>query len=559
VAGDGVAGESTAGTVADLILARADDDCTAILFEDRRWSYREYVVACVERARLLLESRRKGPFHVGVLLENVPEYPMLLGAAALAGATIVGINPTRRGAELERDVRHADCQILVTEERQRGLLDGLDPGIPEDRLFDVDSEEWKAAVARYRGLPAPDVEIDPAVPYLLLFTSGTTGAPKAAVCSQGRLAVIGTILVGMQNFTQDDVVYGAMPMFHSNALMAGWAPALAAGATLAQRRRFSASGFLPDVRRFGVTYFNYVGKPLAYILATPEGPDDADNTLTRVFGNEASDRDIERFRERFGCAVFDAYGSTEGAISISKVPEAPEGSLGVGAPGTVVLDPETGKECPRSRFGDEGQLLNAEEAIGEIANVNTAASFEGYWNNEDANAERTRGGVYWSGDLGYRDDAGYIYFAGRNFDWLRVDGENFAAAPVERILQRHPDVTLAAVYAVPDSTVGDQVMAALALRPGAAFDPKDFRAFLDEQSDLGTKWAPRYVRIASKLPATSTNKILKRELRRERWECADSVWVRDDAGYRRLDPSGVEDIRREFVARNRGPVLDTWT
>ena len=180
---DAVSGESAAGSVAGLILARADDDHTAILFEDRRWSYREYVAACTERARLLLEIRRAGPFHVGVLLENVPEYPMLLGAAALAGATIVGINPTRRGAELERDVRHAECQMLVTESRQRGLLEGLDLGLPEDRVFDVDSEAWERAVARHRGLPPPDVEIDPAAPCLLLFTSGTTGAPKAASIS----------------------------------------------------------------------------------------------------------------------------------------------------------------------------------------------------------------------------------------------------------------------------------------------------------------------------------------------------------------------------------------
>jgi acyl-CoA synthetase (AMP-forming)/AMP-acid ligase II len=95
------------------------------------------VKACSERARLLLENRREGPFHVGILLENVPEFPMLLGAAALAGAAIVGINPTRRGADLARDVSHAECQMLVTEERQREILEGLDLGIPEDRLFDV--------------------------------------------------------------------------------------------------------------------------------------------------------------------------------------------------------------------------------------------------------------------------------------------------------------------------------------------------------------------------------------------------------------------------------------
>ena len=119
---------------------------------------------------------------------------------------------------------------------------------------------------------------------LLLFTSGTSGAPKACLCSQGRLARIGKIVTQMFELTEDDVCYLAMPLFHSNALMAGWAPALAAGATAALRERFSASQFLVDVRRYGVTYFNYVGKPLSYILATPEHPDDADNTLRRCFG-----------------------------------------------------------------------------------------------------------------------------------------------------------------------------------------------------------------------------------------------------------------------------------
>jgi fatty-acyl-CoA synthase len=544
-------------SVRDLLLARAEDDHAALLAGERRWSYREYVADCFERAHWLLALRRPGPFHVGVLLENVPEFPMLLGAAAFAGATIVGINPTRRGAELARDVRHADCQMLVTEERQQQLLAGLDIGISADRIFDVDSAAWRDAIAAYRGLPAPDTQIDPAAPYLLLFTSGTTGAPKAAACSQARLALIATILGQMQNFSSGDVAYAAMPMFHSNALMAGWAPTVAAGAALALRRKFSASGFLPDVRHYGVSYFNYVGKPLAYILATPERPDDADNTLTRVFGNEASDIDIERFSARFGCAVFDGYGSTEGGVSISKVPGSPRGSLGVGAPGTVVLDPETGEECPVARFDDEGRLQNADEAIGELANRTSAASFEGYWKNEDADSERTRGGIYWSGDLGYRDADGYFYFAGRNHDWLRVDGENFAAAPVERVLLRHSDVSLAAVYAVPDATVGDQVMAALVLRPGARFDPQGFAAFLAGQNDLGTKWAPRYVRIASEFPVTPTNKILKRELRRERWECADPVFLRDGDAYRPLSPDDAKAIRAEFAARSRESVLDT--
>ena len=109
-----------------------------------------------------------------------------------------------------------------------------------------------------------------------------------------------------------------MPLFHSNAVIAGWAPTLAVGATVALKRRFSASQFIPDCRAVGATYANYVGTPLSYVLAQPPQPDDRDNALTRVFGNEGAPADLERFGERFGCEVIDGFGSTEGGISISR-------------------------------------------------------------------------------------------------------------------------------------------------------------------------------------------------------------------------------------------------
>ncbi len=545
-------------TIAELVRARAADEHPAILFEDRSWSYAEYVTACAERAALLEELRRPGPFHVGVLLDNVPEFAMWLGAAAVAGAVVVGINPTRRGAELARDITHTECQLLVTEDRYAPLLDGIDTGVGPDRTFDVESAAYTEALERHRGAALPDVEIADSDLYLLLFTSGTSGAPKACLCSQGRLGRIGRALAGMVKLGPGDVCYLAMPMFHSNALMAGWAPALAGGATSALRRKFSASGFLPDVRKYGVTYFNYVGKPLSYILATPERPDDADNSLRLVFGNEGADLDIDRFSRRFGVPVIDSYGSTEGGAVVQRTPDMPPGALGRGGDGMAVLDPETGEESPPARFDADGRLLNPDEAIGELVNRLGASGFEGYWNNDEANTARVHDGIYWTGDLAYRDEQGYFFFAGRDYDWLRVDGENFSAAPVERILARHPDVVLAAVYAVPDPDVGDRVMAALQLRPGTTFDPDGFAAFLAAQPDLGTKWTPRFVRVAATLPVTETSKVLKRVLRRDRWEAGDEVWWQPEKGgaYRRLTPTDVDALRAEFAARGRQPVLE---
>ncbi|MBV8561062.1 MAG: AMP-binding protein, partial [Acidimicrobiia bacterium] len=491
-------------TVAELLLARADDDHPGLLFGDRAWSWREVVAESARRAAVVRTLRRPGPFHVGVLLENGSEYLFWLGGAALSGATVVGINPTRRGAELARDISHTDCQLIVTDPAGRRTLGDLDTGVEMDRVLvaaDLPDDGGDAAVAA--GLP------DPSSLVVLLFTSGSTGAPKAVKCSQRRLAMIGQRASQLYGFRREDVCYCSMPLFHGNAVMAVWAPALVVGATFATRPRFSASNFLGDVRKFRATYFNYVGKSLAYILATPEEPDDADNTLERGFGTEASERDIDEFQRRFGCRVVEGYGMSEGGTSINRVPDMPAGALGVPANDTtVVADPVSGSECPRARFDSNGLLLNP-DAIGEIVNKEGAAGFEGYYNNPSAEAERVRDGWYWTGDLGYRDEEGFFYFAGRSSDWLRVDGENFAAAPVERILFRHPDVVMAAVYAVPDPHGGDQVMAALELHEGAGFDPEAFGGFLEAQSDLGTKWAPRFVRITEQMPLTGTNKVVK--------------------------------------------------
>ena len=253
-----------------------------------------------------------------------------------------------------------------------------------------------------------------------------------------------------------------------------------------------------------------MGKPLAYVLATPEQPDDAANPLRIAFGNEANERDIADFARRFGCVVVDSYSSTENAVVVQRRPDMPPGSLGWPLEGVKVLDPGTGRETPAARFDADGRLLNAATAIGELANTAGAGAFAGYYNDPAAEAERMRGGVYWSGDLAYRDAAGWIYFAGRSGEWLRVDGENLATAPIERILLRHPAVSEAAVYALPDR-VGDRVASAVVLR--AALSAEELWAFLAEQPDLSPKAWPSVVRVLETLPRTATNKVLKRRLR----------------------------------------------
>ncbi|WP_110208804.1 AMP-binding protein [Nocardioides daejeonensis] len=512
-------------TFAELVAAREYDDTPAVIFEGRSWSWREAVTEARRRVALVWPHRPAAgePWHIGLFLENTAEHVFWWLAAALDGATAVGLNPTRRGPDLQRDITFTDCRIVVVDSARRPLLP--ETGLP---LVEVDAVGYDSGLA---ALPPAATGTPTSSDLLsLVFTSGTTSAPKAVICTQGRMGRIAGQQVERRGLTAADTFYVVMPLFHSNAVMAGLAPAVATGATLVVRRRFSASNWLSDVRKHGVTFFNYVGKPLNYILATPERPDDAENPLRIAFGNEASERDIARFAERFGCTVIDSFGSSEGEIQIVRTPDTPSGALGRSLqPGVVVLDPETLQECPPAAFDEQGRLTNGDVAIGEIVNRDGAALFEGYWRNPEAEQQRLRHGWTWSGDLAYRDEAGFFYFAGRTGDWLRVDGENLAAAPIERLLLRYPGFGGVAVVATPDPAVGDQVLAVVEL--SEPFDPEGFRTFLDAQPDLGTKWAPAFIKVTEELPRTPSNKVIKRQVDRG-LASPLGVWERHGSTYR---------------------------
>ncbi len=515
-------------TLQQLVRERGEDDRVGVRYGDMSWTWREHVTECAAEASAVIGLADPArPLHVGVLLGNTPDMLRAMGAAALGGYVLVGLNTTRRADALLADVRRAHCQLVVVNGENAELLEGLDLG--DVRVVDVDSADWQERVAA-AGPLVPHAEVTAMDTFMMIFTSGTSGEPKAVQVPHIFPIFSGANLVDRFSVTGDDVCYVSMPLFHSNAVVAGWAVALSAGASIVPAR-FSASRFLDDVRHYGATYMNYVGKPLAYVLATPERPDDADNPLRVAFGNEASDRDIEEFAKRFDCLVMDGFGSTESAVIVTRVPGTPRGSIGQGVEGVAIYDAETVTECPIAEFDDNGVLTNADQAVGELVNTQGAGMFQGYYNDQAANDDRMRHGMYWSGDLAYKDADGFVYLAGRTSDWMRVDGENLAAAPIERILMRLPAVNRVAVYAVPDENVGDQVMAAVVLQDDATLEPADLEAFLADQADLSSKGWPRFVRVAPDLPSTATNKVLKRELAAQGPTAGDGVlWVREERG-----------------------------
>lgn len=541
--------------IATMLLDRVGDQHLGLRTRERDWTWHEVVVESAARGAQAQQLRQDGPFHIGVLLDNVPDFLFWLGGAALVGATIVGINPTRGPAEMEAEIRHADCQLIVTDTNGCQRLRGLNLGLGPDRFLVIDDPSYHRLLDGYRVEPAAAPEVDARSLFLLLFTSGTTGAAKAVKCSQGRLAGIAYAATEKFGHVREDVDYCCMPLFHGNAIMALWAPALANGATVCLTPSFSASRFLPDVRFFGATFFTYVGKALAYLMSTPEQPDDADNPLVRGFGTEASPEDQAEFRRRFGAELFEGYGSSEGGGAVALAPDAPPGALGRPAhPGVAIVDPETMIDCAPAVFDEHGRILNPDQAVGEIVDKAGTRSFEGYYRNDDADSDRIRNGWYWTGDLGYLDADGYMYFAGRRGDWIRVDGENTSALTIERVLRRHPRVITAGVYAVPDPRSGDQVMAAIEVADPQRFDAAAFAAYLSGHEDLGRKGFPRFLRVSADLPVTGSNKVLKRELQTQRWHTDEPVyrWVgRGEPVYTRMSTEDKQALDEEFAAHGR--------
>lgn len=577
---DPAVADLAAADLAVAVLAQEGRHHPGLVGEGFSHTHHQVLRAACTRAALLTEllaearaSREQVSPHVGLLLDNTPEYVFWLQACVLAGATAVGINPTRRGPDLQRDIRHTDCAVIVTEAARAPLLDGLELPMP---ILDSDSPDYAALLALHASAPPPAELPPPETRLLLTFTSGSTGAPKAVICSRRRLSRAGARLVEMFGLTAEDTGYACMPLFHGNATMALWSPLLLAGGTVALRRTFSASRFLADVRTHRATYFTYVGRAVSYLLATEPDPQDAHSPLRLGFGTEAGAVDAARFERRFGCRLVEGYGSSEGGCNLQQDPAAPVGAVGRAGSGPgddlAVVDPETGVECPRSRFDRTGRLLNGAEAIGELVNRTARAGFEGYWRNEDAGAARLRDGWYWTGDLFHRDAEGWFRFAGRSADWLRVDSENLAVADIENILGRWDAAEAVAVYAVPDPVAGDQVMAAVQLRRSAPERSEEserselaaaLARFLAAQPDLGTKMPPRFVRFMSRLPVTATHKTAKAELRGSRWHTDDLVLWRPygaagtaPSDYRPLTPEDVEKIRAAFAEHGRSELIE---
>jgi len=578
-------------------------DRVFLIQHERQWTYRQYRDECVRTAHFLLSRlgphRDEAPGHVAMLLENHLELLALYGACAYAGMTLFGVNTGLRGDTLAGVVNQSGARMLVVDERLwpevERVADRLGAIAPENVLVlptagenDLGSRDFLRAIEREvappgKSLDAPAADVAPTRNLMTIYTSGTTGLPKGIINNHLKFFLIGKAVSANLELGADDRGYACMPLFHSNAMFLGFHPAFEVCGSLAIRERFSASSFVPDVLTHGVTYWNYVGEPVHYVLGALEkqygGSEERilaevakspANRLRYAVGNGAAPPDIDRFTRWLGLEdMFELYGSTEAAISTFRKKSDPRGSVGeVTDPNVKILN-GAGAECPPADLGPDGKIRNYDEAVGEICRVAADAGlFQGYYGNAEATTSKFREGVYHSGDLGHilvREGRRFLYFDGRTDDWIRKDGENFSAAQVARILQEGPDVTLAAAYGVPCAVSDELVMAALKLRPGARFDPQRFFDYCNEQVEHGgmdKKWFPDFVRVVEDFEFTQTQKILVRHLKADHYnrrKLADAAiyWrTRGDATFRPFTAADYDAQRERFAAAERLALLE---
>jgi fatty-acyl-CoA synthase len=587
--------------------ARAADseigDRIALRSGSLAWSYREFRDEAVRVAHFLLRrlgrSDERRPPHVAMLLENRPELLALYAGCAYAGATLFGVNSGLRGETLRGVLDQSRARVVVVDEafwpEVERVREQLSHVPPENLLVlrtrsagSLGERDYHECLAREVGKPGtsldtPAIDVRPENNLIVIYTSGTTGLPKGINNNHAKVLLIGKAASRQLQLGEDAVGYACMPLFHSNSIFLGFHPAFEMGGTLAMRERFSAKNFVPDVFRYGVTYWNYVGEPVHYILDAierqyggdeerirAEVTEDPRNRLRFALGNGAAPPDIDRFARWLGLEdMFELYGSTEAAISTFRKRSDPRGSVGeITDPAVKILD-ERGRECAPARVDADGRLSNYAEAVGEICRVAPDTSlFQGYFDNPDANSKKYRDGVYHSGDLGHiliHDGRRLLFFDGRTDDWIRKDGENFSAAQVARLLQEHEDVRLAAAYGVPCPVSDEWVMAALLLREGARFDPESFYRFCQRQVEHGgmdRKWIPDFVRVVSDFEFTQTQKILVRSLKRSHFDRRrlpndEIFWRRrGDERFQPFAPADYEVLREEFARSERLDLLD---
>lgn len=458
---------------------------------------------CADAAVFWFAANRAGA--VWAPLNTEFRGPGLAHAINLTGSRDLVVDHTLVAAVVEIGDSLEHVERLIVRERPGG--EGGLASAPQDlagaRSFEVLPME--ALEIEDDGMAAAPQPSESA-PSLLIYTSGTTGASKACELSHRYVLGHAHLLSRSAGMHGDDVIFCPYPIFHWDATIGTIAPALRLGATAVVTERFSVSRFWADVRRYGVTIFDFMGATLTFIHKQERRPDDADNPARLGWGVPMP-AFKDDFEEGFGLSLVEGYGSTEGGIMVWQEPGAhyPAGSCGRALPEF------------RIRIVDDDDRPLPPGEIGEIVarptrDADRHLMLTGYYRMPDLNREVFRGGWFHTGDLGRLDEHGNLYFEGRKKDAIRRRGENISAYEIEQVIEAHPAVLEAAAYGVPSEYTEEDVAVSVALRPGRELTAGELLDYC--RGRMARYMVPVSVRFLDALPKTPTEKVEKTVLRK---------------------------------------------
>ncbi|WP_213308473.1 long-chain-acyl-CoA synthetase [Paraburkholderia sacchari] len=562
----------TAERIEESAARYADRPC--LIYGETRYNYAQANAMINRVAHLLHEEGVKCGDVVALAVENRPEFFFLWLGLSKLGATVAFLNTNVSGAPLAHALESTGARhVLIGEEclggfasieadagavwwvvPDPGKIDGPAHAPERGKRLDI----YAPGLAEHNPPASWRAGIVGETPAVYIFTSGTTGLPKAAVLSHARWLITGDVMQVTMDVTPADVFYCFLPLYHGAASLSAGATAWASGASIVLRRKFSKREFWQDVRRHHVTICQYVGEICRYLLTEPPRPDDRDHSLRTLVGAGLSPEVWDAFVKRYGeLDIYEGWGSTESNANTINLDNR------IGSCGRVPFWDKTNLRVVRYDIendthvrGPDGFLVQCEpgevgEAIGMIIDLPDVVGgrFEGYTSREATERKILHnvfapGDSWWSsGDLLRFDEDGYCYFVDRIGDTYRWKSENVSTMEVADSLGDFPGLETIAVYGVQvPGFEGRAGMAAIVMQPGHAFDAEAFYALTCER--VPRYAAPIFIRIASVADLTTTFKLRKVDLQREGYDTqkiADPLYVRDEkAGrYVRLTPEAL--------------------
>lgn len=499
-----------------------------LMYKDEVFGYQDFD-RLSDRVAAGLQSLglRKGD-KVAIVMKNRPEFLFLWFGLSKLGAVEVPINTAHRGALLTYMVDKSDCRFIVAEseflDRVAPVLKDL-PKLEKVLVLGEPGESMPSLekpVLDYRKVLDNQGAYDKADvlwsdPFIIMFTSGTTGPSKGSVMPHNYALYMGEVCSESAEYDERDRLYNALPLFHGNAQLLSTMPALMSGARMVLAERFSASRFWQDIKHYGCTEFNYIGGILPILYKADPKPDDADNPLRVMLGGGAPMDLFDAFEKRFGVTLIEGYGMSEiGLPLMNTLKERKPGTCGKARSDyeVKVVDDhgmEVGPQVP-------GELL--------LRPRSPYCILLEYYNMPAKTVEAWKDLWFHTGDYLQCDEDGYFHFVDRKKDALRRRGENISSFEVEKVIRAHPDVLESAAIGVKSDVGEDEVMVCLTLKPGRILTPEALIAHCQE--NMAYFMIPRYLRFMDALPKTPTERVLKYQLREE--GVTPDTWDREKSG-----------------------------